>query len=147
MWGHFSPPSDSAFSRKIWWKPAHSDVVQPSGHRLIRGIARQACDRCRLRKAKCDTINYPVRSSPDLDQPNHSRSPATQARQCQSCASLGLSYTFSSSIENPRPTEKVCLAWHLISKKPLHQCDRQGCDISKFSVVPPSPNFGPSIFS
>jgi hypothetical protein len=27
----------------------------------------------------------------------------------------------------------VLYVWHLISKKPLHQCDRQGSDISKFS--------------
>ena len=84
-------PSNSAFFQEDMAESVHLGVLRPSGHRSVRGIARQACDGCRLRKAKCDTSNCLVRSSPDLDQPNHSRSPA---RQCQRCASLGLACTF-----------------------------------------------------
>jgi hypothetical protein len=40
-----------------------SQLSSPSHSRLGRSLARQACDGCRLRKARCDTSNIPMRYS------------------------------------------------------------------------------------
>ena len=86
----YAKPSDSASRKNM----AESDVSYPSDLRLTRAVARQACDGCRQRKAKCDTSTEPIPCSPDLDQPSHSRYTASKTRQCRRCAKFGFSCTY-----------------------------------------------------